>query len=333
MPTESDIARLREASEWVQQLNESNDQALADRWMEWCRSDPQNLPAFEQMQTLWNGFSAAQDARAQSDQAAPPRTHRNRLLLWAASILLLVAAAAWFARISPQTEVFETAVGEQRRVALADGSHLDLAPDSRVSARFTLAKRDLKLERGQAFFVVAHELLRPFTVDVNGLTVTAVGTAFDVRMGPSNTIVTVSEGRVRVAQGANDPILSDQTAGAGGNPEFVRAAAGQQVTFSKRVQRLSVASIDPALAGSWRNGMMRFVGEPLEDVASAINRYRIRKIVVAPAFQQTRFTGTVSSTNVVDWLKALEQLYSVEVVDQGVNGIQIQSRRENGTPR
>jgi ferric-dicitrate binding protein FerR (iron transport regulator) len=64
----------------------------------------------------------------------------------------------------------------------------------------------------------------------------------------------------------------------------------------------------------------------LEDVINAINRYTAPSIVVAPAFQQTRFTGTVSPSKVHDWLKALEQIYPVEVVDQGANGVLIRSR-------
>jgi transmembrane sensor len=255
----------------------------------------------------------------------PPRMnrlkHRKVLMTLAASVALLVGIAGWLALRYYDVQVLDTAVGEQRRITLADGSRLDLAPDSRVSARFTLARRDVRLVRGQAFFTVAHNAVRPFVVHANSLTVTAVGTEFDVRMGPSSTVVTVSEGRVNVAPGAD---------GAGSGPltttETVRASVGQRVTFSKAAQRLSVATVDPKAAGAWRDGTLQFVGEPLEDVINAINRYTARQIVVAPAFQQTRFTGTVSPPKVRDWLKALEHIYAVEVVDQGANGILIRSR-------
>jgi ferric-dicitrate binding protein FerR (iron transport regulator) len=92
-----------------------------------------------------------------------------------------------------------------------------------------------------------------------------------------------------------------------------------------------VATVDPKVAGSWRDGTLQFVGEPLEDVVGAVNRYSAPPIVVANAFQQTRFTGTVSPSNIHDWLKTLEQIYAVEVVDQGAHGIFIRSRADNGT--
>jgi transmembrane sensor len=323
--TESDIARLRDASEWVQRLNESNAEAEADEWMQWCKSDPLNLPAFEQMQRLWNAFPKARDTAHHPHQPANRLRHRNGLIALAASVAVLIGAAGWLALRYPEVQVLHTSIAEQRRIDLADGSHLDLGPDSRVSTHFTLTRRDVELERGQAFFGVAHNALRPFIVHVNGLTVTAVGTAFDVRIGPSNTVVTVSEGRVNVAPGADE---------AGRNPsagtEMVRAGVGQRVTFSKSAQRLTVATVDPRVAGSWRDGTLQFMGEPLADVVAAVNRYSASQIIVAPAFWQTRFTGTVSPANVHDWLKALEQIYAIEVVDQGGNGMLIRSRAGDG---
>lgn len=319
-PTAAEIARLRAASEWVQRLNESNEQALADEWMQWCRADAMNLPAFEQMQRLWNAFPKARAPTLPPPPLAHRSVLRNRLTGLAASVVLLAGIAAWFALRYSDDRVLETVVGEQRSINLADGSRLDLAPDSLVRTRFTLARRDVRLVRGQAFFSVAHNALRPFIVQAGSLTVTAVGTEFDVRISPSSTAVTVGEGRVTVAPDGEGAGSSSRST------ELVRASVGQRVTFSQSAHRLSVAKVDPKAAGAWRDGTLLFVGEPLEDVINAINRYTGPQIVVAPTFQQTRFTGTVSPSKLRDWLKALEQIYPVEVVDQGANGVLIRPR-------
>ena len=320
-PTASDIARLRDAGEWIQRLNESDAQAVVDEWLQWCRTDPKNLPVFEQMQRIWNALPQARDPGRHSPQPVARVKHRVRLIALAASVVLLVGVAAWLAIGYSKIQVLDTAIGEQRHVTLADGSQLYLAPNSRVSTRFTLTRRDVRLEDGQAYFAVAHSALRPFIVHTASLTVTAVGTAFDVRIGPIGTVVTVGEGRVNVAPGG------DMAGGVPGTiTETVRLSVGQRGTFSKSAQPLGVASVDPGTAGSWRDGKLQFLGEPLEDVVAAINRYSSTRIVVAPAFQHTRFTGTVSAANVRDWLGALEQIYAVEVIDQGANGILIRSR-------
>jgi ferric-dicitrate binding protein FerR (iron transport regulator) len=116
----------------------------------------------------------------------------------------------------------------------------------------------------------------------------------------------------------------------GSHSGTVRAGVGQRVTFSKLSRRLSVATVGPRAAGSWRDGTLQFVGEPLEDVVNAVNRYGAPPIEVAADLQQTRFTGTVSPANVHDWLNALEQIYAVEMVDQGADGILIRSRAAHG---
>jgi RNA polymerase sigma factor (sigma-70 family) len=93
--------------------------------------------------------------------------------------------------------------------------------------------------------------------------------------------------------------------------------------------RLSTAAVDPVAAESWRGGVLPFVGEPLEEVVGEINRYSGRKIDVAPGFRQTRFTGTVSLGHVEEWLNALPQIFSVEVIGRGSNDIHIRPRVAN----
>jgi transmembrane sensor len=323
-PTASDIARLQDASEWVQRLNESSAEELADQWMQWCGADPMNLPAFEQMQRLWNAFPETKAKTLHPPAVVNRLKHRNRLIALAASVVLLVGVAGWFAWHYSDEQVLDTAIGEQRRITLADGSHLDLAPGSRVITHFTLAKRDVRLDRGQAFFQVAHNVTRPFIVHANNLTVTAVGTEFDVRISPEATAVTVMEGRIKVSSDA-EKMDNGRT-----RTEIIRADIGQRVTFSESAHQFSVRSVDPKVAGSWRGGTLQFMGESLEDVVGVINRYSTTHIVVAPALQQTRFTGTVSPTTVRDWFKALEQIYAVEVIDQGTDGMLIRTRTRSG---
>jgi transmembrane sensor len=324
-PTASDILRLREASEWVQRLSESSKdtQTVTDQWMQWCSTDPLNLPAFEQMQHLWDALSAVRDT---TDQELTPVNHLKRRtgpIALAASIVLTIGVATWLISGYFDAQEFVTPVGEQRGITLADGTRLDLGPDTLVSTRFTPTKRDVELKRGQAFFAVTHNPMRPFVVHVGSLRVTDVGTAFDVRIGPSSAEITVSEGQVGVT-----PNRDEADGGPRSEGETVRAGVGQRVTFSKSANRLDVAMVDPRLAESWRDGKLQFVGEPLEDVAAVINRYGTAHITVAPALQQVRFTGTVLPKKVDEWLNALEQIYAVKVVDQGVSGVFIRSRAD-----
>jgi transmembrane sensor len=326
-PTASDITTLREASEWVQRLNEPHQedvQAATDQWMQWCKSDALNLPAFERMQRVWDAFSDIGDANELALKPLNRPKHRIGLIALAANIVLAVGAAGWFVSAYSDVREFATPLGKQRSITLTDGSHLDLAPDSRVSTRFTLTRRDIQLERGQAFFAVTHSAIRPFIVHAGALTVTAIGTAFDVRLGPNGTVVTVSEGRVGVSG------VDDSGHGSGTRAETLRASVGERVIFSESAHRVSVATVDPKAAESWRDGTLQFAGESLEEVASEVGRYSATRIVVAPALQQTRFTGTVMPNDVHEWLKALEEIYAVTVVNQGASEVLIRAREDHG---
>ena len=54
------------------------------------------------------------------------------------------------------------------------------------------------LERGEAFFKVAHDASRPFVVEAEPRRIVVTGTEFDVRRAPDALEVSVAEGHVKV---------------------------------------------------------------------------------------------------------------------------------------
>lgn len=112
----------------------------------------------------------------------------------AASILIMVASG-W---LYLQRGVYTTDIGEQRSLALTDGSTVELNSRSRIKVQYTEYERRIDLLEGQALFQVAKNKTRPFVVQTGNTRVRAVGTAFDVYRASSGTVVTVVEGRVAV---------------------------------------------------------------------------------------------------------------------------------------
>src|SRR5690606_31190750 len=109
------------------------------------------------------------ERRASEPRDIPP-AHR---LKWAAglSATLLATAGGWWMLAGPGSwQTYATAIGEQRTIALDDGSVVELDPASRITVRLNSHRRDVRLTRGEAFFKVERDAERPFEV-VSGATV------------------------------------------------------------------------------------------------------------------------------------------------------------------
>jgi transmembrane sensor len=334
IPALEDVQRLREAGDWLQRLQEvSIDETALEAWNEWCARDPRNVDAFVHVEEVWRGFeplAAGAAAPCKAGSPAPRAGGVRRRYYWmsaAAAAILISVAALRIALHVAGAEVFDTTIGEQRREVLADGSRLDLGADSRVSVRFDSGHRQIRLDKGEAFFTVTHDSSRPFIVFVDGIQVKAVGTEFDVRSGSDHTVVTVSEGRVKVSG-------EDGAGRARGEPGDVSVSAGQRLTYSRSSRHSALMNVSPGLAYSWRDGVLRFVAEPLQDVVDQVNRYSHRKVRVSdPELQCSLFTGTLSQTGVDDWLNALENVLPARVIDTGSGDIVIAHRSETAVDR
>ena len=93
--------------------------------------------------------------------------------------------------------LYATAVGQQRLIALSDGSNVNLNTDSQIRVNFGEAYRDVYLLRGEAHFAVADDREVPFRVSAGSGRIRALGTAFSVYVRDGSVDVTVSEGTVR----------------------------------------------------------------------------------------------------------------------------------------
>ena len=148
---------------------------------------------------------------AEAQAAGSPLTltrpaQRTRYLAIAACALVAILGA-W---LYSARNTYSTGIGEQRSLALADGSTVDLDANSKVRVRFTANRRTIELVEGQALFHVAKDPARVFVVQSNDTKVRAVGTVFDVYRRVDATTVTVIEGRVAVLAAASQ---ADQISG------------------------------------------------------------------------------------------------------------------------
>jgi transmembrane sensor len=204
---------------------------------------------------------------------------------------------------------FATALGERVTLSLPDGSSLHLNSDSSVRVDYSLRSRVVHLERGEAFFEVAHNVNRPFWVLAGDARVRAVGTAFGVYRHGKGVEVTVHEGTVKLGSAL--------------------LTAGEQAQLDGRVtttRKLSQHELDRAAA--WQRGWVLVENKKLCDVISELNRYTPRQLVVEDAQLCSLSVGGVFQANpqgAEALLVMLEQNFGARI-QRGGDRVYIQGR-------
>ena len=187
------------------------------------------------------------------------------------------------------------------------------------------------LDRGEALFHVAHDRQRPFVVVAGRGAITAIGTAFNVRRDDDRVVVSVTEGKVTVAQQrAFSPRREIAAAFSASKvpPVSATLARGQQVAYDGRGELGAVQRADPEIATSWRDGRLQYRNEPLKYVVIDINRYSRRQIMLGDrSAEELVFTGTVFQDQIDEWLRGLEDIFPVQVVQTDNDHIFLRSRQ------
>lgn len=271
------------AAAW--QVRLSSDDATEADWLEyeaWLAQSPENGRASDAVEALW----------VELDELRPPPTKvvafrpRRRVPapVWGAAIAASLAAAVGLGlalRDDAATTVYSTAKGEQREVALADGTRIWLNSGSRLSVRLGRRERHVEMADAEAAFDVAHDARRPFVIEAGDRQVRVLGTAFDVLRHAGRVEVAVRRGVVEVRPTGAD---------AG-----VRLVRGQGVIHREGASGPdAVQSVDPAAAFAWTEQRLVYRNQRLEEVAADLNRYLPTPIVVAPDARDLRLTADMT---------------------------------------
>lgn len=243
---------------------------------------------------------------------------RGRFATFAAMAAAIIAALTWAISggLLGGAEVLRTAIGENRTASLPDGSKVILGGDTELEFAYGAEWRRVELSRGEAFFVVAKDASRPFTVRAGNASVTAVGTQFNVRRRNERVMVAVVEGRVRV-----EPTPSLLTLGwprhSGSPPAPVQVDAGERTIVAQASVAVATPLRNTSAVTSWQRGRLHFDRESLNDVLLDVNRYSAKPIVVADeSVGALRITGTVLGDDVAGWVQSLERAFPIEAIEE-----------------
>lgn len=321
-----------EARAWIVQLDgrpPSAEDLAALR--EWASLSPRHATALHDMAALWGDLDSLGLTRDAIEAASRRRSQRG---FWAGAAVVagalaaLVIAAVFVGfqlggnagEIPVAREMYATVVGQQRTIALSDGSSVQLNTNSVLEIAFSSTERRLRLVRGEAYFDVAHDPERPFIVFADGGAVRAVGTIFVVRVQPEHIDVTVAEGAVELFSDAG-VIATEETA-----PSALLAAmqTASMSPGSASIRSLPADELDRKL--SWRNGILIFQNETLAQVVEEISRYTDVRITVADSdLRDLRVAGRFGVGQTEALFEVLEAGFGVVVTREAGGAVVLNS--------
>ena len=252
--------------------------------------------------------------------------------------------------------LYATAVGEQKSIGLADGSIVELNTNSQMKVEYSEGFRNIHLIQGEMHFNVAKDPASPFRVYARNSRVQAVGTAFTVYLAEQDVQVYVTEGRVALAGlqalaptatgpsilakpsqlgGANktlnvDTYVASKVQELGtldlGQGARLKAKHASSTLISDALLELVATPENDDLAKrlAWRDGLLVFSGETLEQVVAEVGRYTTMHIVLSsPEIRDIEIAGQVHVGDTESMFKALESNFGLTVNRLSYNRVEV----------
>ncbi len=193
----------------------------------------------------------------------------------------------------------KTAAGMQTDFILPDGSHVWLNSSSELEYPVSFAHdiRQVKLT-GEAFFDVKKDPSHPFIVNAGKLNVEVKGTRFDVCNYPneSNSELILESGSVRLFEGD----LKD-------NKTVALLKPGERALLDKNLEKLTVSEVDVDKHTSWKDGLLIFRDDKMDDVVIKLNRkFNVDIILKDPEIKEYIYTATFEGESLTQILGLLK---------------------------
>lgn len=326
---------VRSAQEWRDRLQNGSvsDEELAV-FEAWLAADVRHQQVYEQAEIYWAAFGHFDPGDVEARHRRLPvllslRSFLNQAIDWAVRPQIGFAAAAALGLVAlpfllniasqpapsveqaePDVAFYYSETPEIKTLSLEDGSIVTLGPDTQIETAFYPNRRVVNMKNGAAFFDVAPDSKRPFSVNSEQLTVTAIGTAFEVRSNGGVRRVVVAEGAVEVAhplvvEGRASSLLSRK--------ELV---AGQQIAATNEKGLRTIEAIESERVAAWRDGMLIYKGATLGEIVADANRYSAKQIVlenVPENISSTEINVSFRVTDIDGMIVALPDLYPISI--------------------
>ncbi len=299
------------ASQWLaRRVTDSWSEADESALNTWLVQSPAHRIAFLRLDAAWSYTSRLGALRHPAHRRNASETAPSRLrtiLRVAAIVVAAVGLSVTTYFVEPREKIYTTAIGGHETLKLPDGSQIELNTDTRLRLIYGTGVRKATLDRGEAYFQIAHDVSRPFTVQAGNHRVTDLGTKFLVRRVTGALEVAVTEGLVRLdatGEGVKDkPALLARG-------DVIVVAPHATVVRHKPVQKLADEL-------GWRRGVLVFDNATIAGAVAEFNRYNTKKLEVAPSAAHIAIGGTFPANNIEAFTELAQDVLGLRIEDHG----------------
>ena len=308
----------------VQLFNDPADATLQGDVEKLRAQSPAHETFFQEVQKLWISSSELRDIDIINVAEATERlsvklkqtqryidrheTKEVSLYTWflrvaAAVIIGAIGYSVYYFR--PATYITRaTETGVLDSLILSDGSRVSLDENTVIKypEQFSGGERKIHLEKGNAFFSVAHDKEHPFIVQLGQSNVTVLGTRFNIQSTDREIYVSVKTGSVMFKSGAEDKSV---------------LTAGKGVVYNKVTETLTAVDVTNKNADAWLTHELNFKDASLREVITSLEHYYKIRITLNDSIANfKKFNARFKDNGLQEVLDVLEATYPIKVERQ-----------------
>lgn len=281
------------------------DFVLINEWMKESDENARELFRLEEVYQLGKFPFDTQDLVAKAEYRLDKRLEQEKqekqkvfklrnMLRYAAAIAVVLVLAAGLTYLFQEKEeewvVASAANGQVREMVLPDGTKVWLNQSSSLKypRAFDGDERHVYLE-GEAYFEVARNHERSFTVNSPAMDVKVLGTSFNIKCRPGNSFAetTLIEGEVEVKDKRDQGMIT--------------LSPGQKAVLNRVTGRMQVKQVDARMEIVWHNDLIPFHKSSIFQIAAALERFYGVKIILSPDVDSTKtYSGVLKKKDSIE---------------------------------
>ena len=272
----------------------------------------ENLQEYTALKALWSTEKleiqefktdkAWQNVERKATKPKPVSIYRRIRTAAAIAAVFLLVSLLWVTytnRVDHQPLLVEIAdTISPKKVELPDGSVVYLNKSAQLSYPkvFEKNQRTVSLQ-GEAFFEVAKDVERPFTINTKHAEIEVLGTSFNIDTNEDDTEIIVATGKVKVQShfAQESAILLPK--------ESALISPTALTRFSTEDQNYL----------AWKTGKFTFQEQAIKDVISELNTFYQNKLVLSKSATDCLLTASFNKDDLKEILEILQLSCSLQL--------------------